>query len=173
MHKLLFCDCYNTKKTIKKIDLRTMTLIQTQPSLFDILVKNFFDTTTKFQSVYETKINYPMNIYDNENGLYFEIACTGIDKKNIDINIDNDILHIKYDNGYHCGSETPQNVGEYSNHKNNYLQKCITHKSFDYGYKIPTKYNIEKVEATMNNGLLTIFIPFSDTLHQIKQIEIK
>ena len=50
-------------------------------SPFDILVKNFFQKEEEFTTPNNRIINHPLDIFEDENGLYFDIACTGLTKK--------------------------------------------------------------------------------------------
>jgi len=45
-------------------------------------------------------------------------------------------------------------------------------KSFDLGYKISPKYNLTKISAEMENGLLNLHIPISEE-SKPKSIKIK
>ena len=47
---------------------------------FDLLFRNFFDTNTQFIPATEAKQQFPIDIYEDDTGLTFELACTGIAK---------------------------------------------------------------------------------------------
>jgi HSP20 family molecular chaperone IbpA len=121
---------------------------------FDILVKNFFETSSPFQPASEAKYSHPVDIYENKMGLFFEIACTGLTKDQIDLSLEGDILKVSY--------EKPKEE-KYSNREEdcNYIHKGISKRSFNLGYKIAPKYDLSQAEAEMENGLLKIYIPFS------------
>ena len=42
-----------------------------------------------------------------------------------------------------------------------YHYSGIAKRSFNFGYKVNNKFNLSKVDAKMENGLLNITIPFS------------
>ena len=44
---------------------------------FDIVWKNFFDTNSNFNTINQ-KISYPVDIYETETGLRFELAVVGL-----------------------------------------------------------------------------------------------
>ena len=49
---------------------------------FDILFKNFFQAEGNFQpTTFDSKQPHPIDIFYDDNGLNFEIACTGLTKK--------------------------------------------------------------------------------------------
>ena len=117
---------------------------------FDILFRNFFDANAHFAPATETKAPHPVDIYENSEGLHFEIACTGLDKSDVSIDIEGDVLKV---------SHTKEDKAE---SLQGYIYKGIAKRSFNLGYKISSKFNLSKAEAEMENGLLIISIPFAD-----------
>ena len=128
---------------------------------FDILFRNFFNADGKFQpTTFETKQPHPLDIFYDDDGLNFEIACTGLSKKDLNISVDGDLLSIDYDKP----SEEEVLTG--------YIYKGLAKRSFKLGYKIAPKFDLSKVEAKMENGLLHLFIPTAEGKKQ-KAITIK
>jgi HSP20 family molecular chaperone IbpA len=115
---------------------------------FDIVWKNFFDDNSNFNTI-QSKINYPVDIYETEEGLRFELAVVGLDKKDIQILTESDTLRITHDR-----LEDKDKV---------YLQRGIARRSFDLAWKVAGKYDLSKLEATMDKGLLIIDIPYSES----------
>ena len=74
-----------------------MTLMKTNTDPFDVLFKNFFNNDSFFAPALETKITHPVDIYETKEGLHFEIACTGLSKEDVNINIEGDILRVTYE----------------------------------------------------------------------------
>ncbi len=116
---------------------------------FDVLFKNFFNNDSFFSPAVETKISHPVDIYETDNGLHFEIACTGLEKKDVNISIEGDILRIKYEKN---------DDGEIIN----FIHKGIARRSFNLGYKVSSRFDLQNADAQMNNGLLKISIPFAE-----------
>jgi len=52
-------------------------------SPFDLLFKDFFRSELNFQPAIEAKIPHPVDIYENKDGLHFEVACTGLEKSDM------------------------------------------------------------------------------------------
>jgi len=127
-----------------------MTFIQRGLDPFDILVRNFFNSELHFAPVNEAKIQHPVDILETDEGLHFEIACTGLTKKDIEINIEGDVLRITYDKG-------EDNLPE-----GTWVHRGIARRSFNLGYKVTSKYSLANADAEMTNGLLKISIPFAD-----------
>ena len=123
-------------------------------SPFDLLFKDFFKSDLNFQPAIEAKITHPVDIYENKNGLHFEVACTSLTKEDIEINIEGDVLKISYNK--------PQDESCCETNDCNYIHKGIARRSFNLGYKITPKFNLTKASAEMKNGLLKISVPFAN-----------
>jgi HSP20 family protein len=141
------------------------TLRRQNMDAFDILFKNFFNNESFFSPVIDTKIGHPVDIYENIEGLHFEIAGTGLTKEDISISIEGDVLKISY--------KKPETDDCCSVNDCNYYHKGISRKSFNLGYRIPlSKYDLSKAEAAMEHGLLIIDIPLAEEAKP-KTLEIK
>lgn len=113
----------------------------------DIVWKNLFDANSNFNTI-QHKINYPVDIYETENGLRFELAVVGLNKEDINIQIDGDTLRISHDK-------------EEAEQERSYIQRGIARRSFDLAWKISSKLDISKLEAKLDKGLLIIDIPYA------------
>ena len=124
---------------------------------FDILFRNLLDgKESLFHFAFE-KINYPVDIYETEKGLMIELAIVGISSDDINIEVDGDLLRIKY--------QSPKD-------EKKYIQKNISKKSFDFSWKVSSKFDLQNLEATTDKGLLKIEVPHSKTEIR-KKIQIK
>ena len=123
-------------------------------SPFDLLFRDVFKSELDFQPAIQAKLSRPVDIYENPNGLHFEVACTGLTKEDVEINIEGDLLVIRYnkDNDEKCCGVN----------NCNYIHRGIARRSFSLGYKIATKFNLPEASAEMQNGLLKIIVPFAD-----------
>tara|TARA_B100000424_G_scaffold162593_2_gene124570 strand:+ start:773 stop:1189 length:417 start_codon:yes stop_codon:yes gene_type:complete len=128
-----------------------MTRLQFHERLFptDLLFKNFFETDSHFQSHAEIKPNYPCDLFTDDDGLHIEIAAVGINKKDIKIETAENQIKVIYDK---TGDDPSVD----------YIHRGIARRSFNLGWKISPKFNLNRVKADMNNGLLSIFIPIAD-----------
>ena len=125
---------------------------------FDIVWKNFFDVNSQFNT-FENKINYPVDILETEDGLRFELAVVGLSESDLDIQVDGDTLRITYNK-----PETEE--------IKSYLQKGIARRSFDLAWKVASKFELSKLQATLDKGLLILDIPYAAEKAP-KKIEIK
>jgi HSP20 family molecular chaperone IbpA len=122
---------------------------------FDILFKNFFNNGSLFAPVIDRRIGHPVDIYENESGLHFEIAGSGLTKDDINILIEGDVLRVSY--------TKPEDDKCCEVNDCKYYHRGISKKSFNLGYRIPlAKYNLGKAEAAMEHGLLRIDIPITN-----------
>ena len=129
---------------------------------FDILFKNFFDTNTFFSPLVDTKPKYPIDIYENESGINFDMAVVGLCEDDINIEIsDGDTLRISY-----------QKDEIEENQEQNYIHQGIAKRSFNFGWKISNKYDLQSIDAIVENGLLSITIPHAEEAKP-RRIEIK
>ena len=133
---------------------------------FDLLYKDFFDTNKGFYSFFDIeKISYPVDIKETDNSIEFDIAVVGLDKKDIKIEVkDNDMLCISY--------EKKKELHGCENPNEKYLYKGITSKSFNMAWRIGNKFDLSKLDAKMDKGMLKINIPIAPE-KQAKFIEIK
>ena len=124
--------------------------MSTNYSEFDILFHNFFNPSSGFLSAAQAKQPHPLNIFYTDDSLHFEVACTGLTKDDVKVDIEDDVLKISY--------KKPKNEIDFSG----YIYHGLSRKSFDLGYKISPKFNLNKIGAEMENGLLKLYIPISE-----------
>jgi len=120
----------------------------------DILFRNFFQTDGGYQPV-SSKLGFPTDIFEDEHGLNINIACTSLNKEDISVTTQQNIIKITH--------SKDQNLDNVKNDNIKWYHKGISTKSFDLGFKISPRFNIQELEATFRNGLLSIYIPFQET----------
>lgn len=124
---------------------------------FDLLWRNLLDSQSHFTALTQ-KITHPVDIFETAQGVLFEVAAVGLDQEDIDILIEGDQLRIKHDT-------KPFD-------QENAIYKGIKRSGFDLTFKISPKFDLDKLEATLDKGLLMITIP--RTVEQtVKKIQIK
>jgi len=115
---------------------------------FDILVRNFFQDASSYRPLAESKLPHPVDIYERDNGLGIDIACTGISKEDIEILIEGNIIRVNYD------KPKEEDLGEF-------IHRGIAKRSFNLGWKIDSRFDLSKATAAFKNGLLQVIIPFA------------
>lgn len=124
---------------------------------FDLLWKDLFESAPHFSAITQ-KISHPVDIFETEDGIRFEVAAVGLDKSDISITIDGDQLQITY--------EKPNKPEEAP------IYRGIKRSSFNLTWKISTKFDLGKLEATLDRGLLILSVPTAEG-KAVKQIKIK
>jgi len=113
----------------------------------DLLFKDFFNTDSIFDSVIDKKLSYPVDIRETDNGLRIEIAAIGLDKEDIKIETkDGNVIQVSHE-------KSKEKEG---NHR---LYSGISRKSFNLAWKISPKFDLSKISANLDKGLLSIDIP--------------
>ena len=89
-----------------------------------------------------------VNIKEDEKNFFIELAVPGIDKKDLKININEDVITIS--------SELKH---EKSEEKNGYNKKEFNYSSFCRSFFIPENVNREKIAANYRDGILAVSLP--------------
>ena len=118
-------------------------------SPFDILIKDFFNQDTEFRPAQQTKINHPVDIYEANDGLNIDIACVGLTKKDIEITVEGDILKVEYNKDKSKNDET-------------YVHRNIAKRSFNLGWRISRRFDLSKLNAKLELGLLQLSAPLTE-----------
>ena len=118
-------------------------------SPFDILIKDFFNQDTEFRPAQQTKINHPVDIYEADDGLNIDIACVGLTKKDIELTVEGDILKVEYNRDKSKKDET-------------YVHRNIAKRSFNLGWRISRRFDLSKLNAKLELGLLQLSAPLTE-----------
>ncbi|MCJ7449387.1 MAG: Hsp20/alpha crystallin family protein [Bacteroidales bacterium] len=89
-----------------------------------------------------------VNIKENEKSYTLELAIPGIDKKDLKIETNEDVLTIS--------SETKNEVED---NKDGYKRKEFSYSSFCRSFYIPENVNRDKIGASYKDGILTVELP--------------
>jgi HSP20 family protein len=125
---------------------------------FDLLWRDLFETKSNFSAITQ-KVTHPVDIYETKTGIEFQLAAVGLDREDIEILVEGDQLRIRY----------IQNKKE---EDTQVIYKGIKKSSFDLSWKLSAKFDLSKLEATLDKGLLVLTIPHASE-SQVKKIEIK
>lgn len=110
------------------------------PSLFDDDFWPVFTTRTSSMPA--------VNIKEDEKKFTLELAVPGMDKKDLKIDINEDVLTIS--------SETKDEKEE---SRDGYRRKEFSYSSFCRSFQIPENINQDKIEANYKDGILTVVLP--------------
>jgi HSP20 family protein len=124
---------------------------------FDLLWRDLFDTQSHFSAITQ-KVTHPVDIFETKDGIRFEVAAVGLDQDDIEISIEGDQLRIKYEKVHPSDQEAA-------------IYRGIKRSGFDLTWKISTKFDLSKLEASLDKGLLSLSIPVAEG-KAIRKIEI-
>jgi len=121
---------------------------------------NFFNSDYKLSDGIST-IRPVVNVEETENDFHILAELPGMDKKDIQISIEDGTLSI---NG------EKKNVKESKD--KNYHRVERSYGKFHRSFKLPNGIDLEKIDADYKNGILNISLPKSEEAKP-KQIEVK
>jgi len=104
-----------------------------------------------------------VNIREDEKKFLLDLAVPGIDKKDLKIDINEDLLTIS--------SETKNEAEE---NRDGFKRKEFSYSSFCRSFQIPENVNREKIEANYRDGILSVALPkFEEEKNKIsRQVKI-
>ncbi len=148
-----------------------MALVKYEPSrlfpAFSSLFDDFFNTELgnwRHNNFSSTNTTLPaVNIKEDGEGFTVEMAAPGMEKSDFKINLDNNVLTI---------SSVKQE--EKKEEQEKYTRREFAYYSFQRSFTLPESANSEKIEATYENGVLSISIPKKEEAktQPARQIEI-
>jgi HSP20 family protein len=142
-----------------------MNFLTTRPYAFldsaDILFRDLGDSF--FRDFFDVKkIEYPVDVKETSEGIQYDVAAVGVDKKDISIEINEGVLKISY-------NKKPEDIS-----KEKYLYKGICNRSFEFAWKLSeSKFDLGKVDAKLDKGLLIVKIPFKERKDSKRLISIQ
>ncbi|MCF8230174.1 MAG: Hsp20/alpha crystallin family protein [Bacteroidales bacterium] len=99
------------------------------------------------------------NIIDNDEAIELDLSVPGLSKKDFQIDVDKDVLSIKYENGKEDST--------------NYTHREFGNHSFCRSFSLPETVDVEKIKANYKNGILSVTLPKKEEEKKVKkQIEI-
>ena len=138
-----------------------MAIVKWEPFQLDDFFDDFFDRDLVPVLPTVNKFIPPINIYDDKDNVYVDVAISGYNPDNIELNVQNGVLTIK------GNTEKKREIEE-----KNYYRKEIRTGSFVRQIALPTDVYGDKAEATFDNGVLKISIPKKEEVKP-KKIDIK
>jgi len=111
------------------------------------------NTINSFNKLFDNLVSFdyddfpaPANIVSNDKEILIELQAPGIDKKDIKIDCENNILSVSCD-----GKQDQKNT--------KYIQQQIFHDGFKNTFKLTGELDQSNISATMNNGILNVSVP--------------
>jgi len=120
--------------------------------LFDSVFDSFFDNTFGIRSASGYSPNY--NVALDEGGYNISVAIPGLDKGDIDINVESNTLTISY----------KQEEGS---------NNSFACSSFSRHWRLPEGTETDNITASYDKGILTLSVPTADASISSRKIEIQ
>jgi HSP20 family protein len=146
------------------------TLVRRIPSIefaardcgLDNILASFFNN----QDLAEPRLNqfdYPSEteVFSKDNYLVYRVAMPGIDQKDIDLSVENNVLKITAER------KQPSEVKE-----EDWYSKSFRYGHFEQSWTLPKAVNPDEVSAEFKNGVLEIRVPRAKAAIS-KKIEVK
>lgn len=107
--------------------------------------------------------NVAVNIKECDDDFVIEMAIPGVKKENINIEIDGNKLIVSAETSY----ETDET-------KDRYTRREFSYGSFTRSFTLPREVDVDKINASSNDGVLNISIPKPDSKKKkVKKITLK
>ena len=126
--------------------LPTITRRTFSPFLSNLFDDDFFPTLTS-----RTSSMPAVNIRENEKNFTLDLAVPGMDKKDMKIDINEDVLTISAE----AKNEIEENA-------DGYKRKEFSYSSFCRSFYLPENVNREKIAASYKDGILSVELPKND-----------
>ena len=123
--------------------LPTITRRTFSPFLSNLFDDDFFPVLSN-----RTSSMPAVNIKEDEKSYILELAVPGMDKKDLKIDIAEDVLTI-----------SSESKNESEEEKDGYKRKEFSYSSFCRSFYIPENVNREKIEANYKDGILNVELP--------------
>jgi len=126
----------------------------------------FNDSFPEMRQVHTT--SPAINVTESDKDYKLDLAVPGTTKKDYHINITED-------GNLMISLEKEQKTEEKSDEKRRWLRREFSYQKFSQAFTLPDDVEREKIEATVNDGVLTVVLPkkAQEALPSSRQIEIK
>lgn len=137
-----------------------MSLVKRNGSPFPkLLLNDFFDNNTlDIPAMFDFDGNFSrfglsakipsVNITENNENYFIQLAAPGLEKKDFKIEVENDMLTIS--------SQKEQQSDE---EKDNYRRREFSYQSFSRSFQLPENSQADKIEAQYQDGILKLTLP--------------
>ena len=119
------------------------------PSVFDRFFEgDLFDWSNRNYSLTNTTLP-SVNIKENTDEYKVEVAAPGFDKGDFKLHLDHDLLSIS----------SEKKVENETNNDERFTKREFSYQSFSRSFTLPQTADGDKIQASYENGVLTVIIP--------------
>ena len=112
------------------------------------LFRESYGSESQQESLSNTSFAPPVDVYEDEQGVNLKIEVPGIDEKDIDVRIENNVLTVHGERKF-----------EKEEKQENFRRVERQYGSFTRTFTLPTTVDAEKVSANYDKGILKIALP--------------
>lgn len=129
------------------------------PALFDNL---FLENKLDAPNNYETFSIPAVNIIEDSSNFALEIAAPGLTKEDFKIEVEEDMLKIS--------SEKAIEEEKEDNKDSHFRKREFNYENFERSFKLPENIEIDKIQATYENGVLKVTLPIMEEKKVLKKM---
>jgi HSP20 family protein len=129
------------------------------PGIVNFLNDVFGEDTEQMQNKPLRKIIPPVNIRETEKTFEIEVAVPGFDKKDINVEVEKDILTI-----------SSKREEEKKEESDEIKRLEFSYDYFERSFNIPEDADTENINAKSNNGVLYIVLPKKEEKVKVKKM---
>jgi len=136
-----------------KVNPRRRTRNAFFPAHLDGFIKDVMNTSFS-DLVDEQFVNSrpAVNVIEDENGYQLEVAIPGLTKKDIDLNVEKDILTLS-------AKKEEETTKEDEKDKTNYKRREFNYAGFKRSFHLNETIDTKAIAATYKNGILLVSLP--------------
>lgn len=123
-------------------------LVRNQSTSLPSVFNDFFGQDWMGGSSMKNGIMPAVNISENDDAFELEMSVAGLTREDVNIEVDNDVLMI-----------SSEKKSENNEDKKNYSRREFSSHSFKSHFHLPDSTDQNKIEASLENGVLTITLP--------------
>lgn len=140
-----------------------MTIIKRNNPAFPNLFDQFLKNDWPFQGgIADGASTVPaVNIKENKDGFTLELAAPGFKKDDLKVDVEDQVLILSAEL-----KDEKVNEGE------NYTRREFNYNSFKRSFTLPDTIDLDRVDASFNDGLLVVSLPKKEELTRNKQKQI-
>lgn len=125
------------------------------------LVNNVFGDETRETSLFKGTWSPAVDIAEDDNNFYLHIELPGMKREDVKVRYEEGLLTI-----------TGEKKSEKEEKKVNFHRVERSYGKFERSFRVPTRILNEKIDASFQNGVLTVTLPKSEETKP-KEIEVK
>ncbi len=129
------------------------------PGIFNLLDDIFSEDFVTPTRSFRRESTPAVNVKEDDKAFNIEMAVPGFEKKDIKIEVEEDVLNIS--------SELKEEKKE---EKDNFTRREFNYSSFKRSFNLPEDVEAGKIEAKQENGILSINIPKKEVIPALKKM---